>query len=427
MAATAETVQMDDYRVGSPFLQNLPSLNIPLPDNSPFYKAWIAGLEDQVIVLLNKYNVDWYEIIAAARRCSLRVEPANDTILVLAHRNKPTDEWRETTIAARKACASFGLRDVNVGIADTRGLKPRKSFTIGDGEPILAAWPNLESQIIEILGDNLWLAIELLRRGTDDDGISNPITVVITINESSTSDWTVCRDRIASALEAAEFEYVAVEIGRGTISRFFEKDSRILPPSSYELVVRNGNSIGVKGSTVSAGTVGCFLKLKLGNRWKTLGLTCHHVVLPSTTTHPLARHFELYGIRPEEKPAIFMDVPSLLDHKETVASYKAKIEAFQTKEHEITGRRLGDSLDFVIPSERRNYDAAARSIANAKLHLGRAEEFFALGHQNFGRVWAASGLRQAYPPNTPANSLDWALVDAPANRVFPNYVGSQTM
>lgn len=56
------------------------------------------------------------------------------------------------------------------------------------------------------------------------------------------------------------------------------------------------------------------------------------------------------------------------------------------------------------------------NIANARLHLGRAEEFFALGHQNFGRVWAASGLRQAYALNTPANSFDWALVVAPPKR-----------
>lgn len=63
-----------------------------------------------------------------------------------------------------------------------------------------------------------------------------PKPIIVTIGESSNSDWTVCRDRIASALEEAEFEYVAVEIGRGNISRSFEKDSRILPTSSYKLI-----------------------------------------------------------------------------------------------------------------------------------------------------------------------------------------------
>lgn len=88
----------------------------------------------------------------------MREETANETILVLAHRTKPKDKWREATIASRKVCASSGLPDVNVEIADKRGLKPKRSSTVGDGEPILAAWPNLEFKMIEILGDNLWFA-----------------------------------------------------------------------------------------------------------------------------------------------------------------------------------------------------------------------------------------------------------------------------
>lgn len=108
---TAEVIIMDNYRVGSPFLANLPSLNTSLPGDSPFYK-------------------------------------------------------------------------VSVEIADKGGLKPKRSSMVLDKEPVLAAWPNLQSQILEILEDTLWLAIELLRRGTDDeDGNNNPITILITISE----------------------------------------------------------------------------------------------------------------------------------------------------------------------------------------------------------------------------------------------------
>ena len=63
-----------------------------------------------------------------------------------------------------------------------------------------------------------------------------------------------------------------------------------------------GNSIDVNFQTI---------RLKLGNQWNTLGLTCHH----------------LYEIRLEENTATFMDMPSLLDYQETVKSYKAKIKA----------------------------------------------------------------------------------------------------
>ena len=112
----------------------------------------------------------------------------------------------------------------------------------------------------------MWPAIELLCRRTNEEGINNPITVLITISKSSTSDWTDYWDKIASALNTAEFEFIAVKIGRGTISWSFEKISRILPTSSYKLIARGGNSIGVKGSTTSAGMFGCFLRLKKGSR-----------------------------------------------------------------------------------------------------------------------------------------------------------------
>lgn len=50
------------------------------------------------------------------------------------------------------------------------------------------------------------------------------------------------------------------------------------------------------------------------------------------------------------------------------------------------------------------HPADARTIGNAKLYLSRAKKFFALGHQNFGRVWAGSGLRQAYCDGVKADS-----------------------
>lgn len=119
-------------------------------------------------------------------------------------------------------------------------------------------------------------------------------------------------------------------------------------------VARCGNSIGVKGSTSNAGMLGCFLRLEMGNQWKTLGLTCHHVVLP---TYPSARLFELYGIKPKENPAIYIDIPHLLDHQQTIENHKATIKALYTEEQEIIGTWLADTSDCLIPSECREYDA----------------------------------------------------------------------
>lgn len=57
-------------------------------------------------------------------------ERANEAILVLAHRIKPKDQWREAVIAARRLCASVDLPDM------------KKPSSVGDWKPILAAWPD---------------------------------------------------------------------------------------------------------------------------------------------------------------------------------------------------------------------------------------------------------------------------------------------
>lgn len=145
-------------------------------------------------------------------------------------------------------------------LADERGLKPVFSFIVEPTSPILQKWPILEPKIVDILGTLPWLALELLRRG--EHRTDNTITVVITIQEKSDLDWTSVRDRIVKLLEDSECAYVAVEIGRGTVNTGGEKDSRILPKHAYSLPALPGSSIAPRGSSKSAGTFGCFVKIR---------------------------------------------------------------------------------------------------------------------------------------------------------------------
>lgn len=81
---------------------------------------------------------------------------------------------------------------------------------------------------MSILGTWPWRALELLRRGEYLIGDSNPITVVITIEEESDMDWIFVRDRIVKLLEDSECAYVAMEIGQGTVNIGAEKKSDVV-------------------------------------------------------------------------------------------------------------------------------------------------------------------------------------------------------
>lgn len=69
----------------------------------------------------------------------------------------------------------------------------------------------------------------------------NPVTVVVTVKETSQLDWTNIRDKIVKLLEEAGFKYIAVEIGRGVMFNGADKNSRFLPDNAYTLEARPGS------------------------------------------------------------------------------------------------------------------------------------------------------------------------------------------
>ncbi len=123
----------------------------------------------------------------------------------------------------------------------------------------------------------------------------------------------------------------------------------LLPDNAYTL------GIGSRCSTKISGTFGCFVRLRFSesDNLKTMALTCHHIVLLSISIHPKVKEWEIYIIRPPEETNLTMDMPSRLDHLETVASYNEGIKKDHTAAHSIIRMRLRDPQDFITYLERR--------------------------------------------------------------------------
>ena len=101
----------------------------------------------------------------------------------------------------------------------SKRLQPTLTHRVEADEPILSVWPLLESRTTHNLRDKDWLALELLRRGCSYSPRENPVTVTITIDESSQADWIDVRERIVRVLDDSHNEQVAVEIIRGVVWR----------------------------------------------------------------------------------------------------------------------------------------------------------------------------------------------------------------
>lgn len=418
-------IRNEEFRAGGPYLCNLPVSSGALNTKSQLYLSWYRdGLADEVRKILDCFNVQWREILAVTRECARKSEAPVETILILAERKAPTENWIRPCESIRKQCISRGLFQANVELADERGLKPVLSFVVERIAPILQEWHILEPKILSLLGTEPWLALELLRRGQDLTGNNNPITVVITIEEQSDSDWSLIRDKVVNLLEDSGYADVAVEIGRGIVTTGTKKDPKILPEKAYNLPALPGTSIAPRGSSISAGTFGCFLKIRQSSnhKWQIKGITCHHVILPDYLQYSNKRQWDIYGIIPGEVKYLSVDMPGLLDHIETVKDIKSDLLELDSKAHKEIARRLADPNDTIIPSERHSYERVQKIINGKRQVLSRAEDFFAKKKQSLGQVFAASGLRQAFPPSGPCHSYDWAIINVDESRLSTNKV-----
>lgn len=423
-----DEIRNEEFRAGGPQLCNLPAISVIIFRDCPFVAAWDNGMRQLTIDILYSHKIDFQDITLLARKDARESEAMTiafaETIFIQATKRSGED-WRSVCKDIRKLCIQRQLPDVSVEIADARGLQAVRSFAVNPQDMIYKSWPSIKKPIIEILGSRPWVALELLRRGKGATAEENTNTIVITIETSSQFDWTEVREQIVELLEADNFEDIAVEIGRGGIYRLAQKDARVLPTDAYEIGAKIGTSIGPRGNDESAGTFCCYVEIQPSpsNEWHTYGLTCHSVILPSSSNHPSKDKWDKHGIMPNEPDNdLEMDMPSRQDHSATVEDWKSIIQLFETEDHKTTRSRLRDPEDFVPPYLKKEFQTLEPSIVTLKEKVQMAEAIFQKGSERLGSVYASSGLRLSSASPDSRISVDWALLKIAPERSSHNFV-----
>lgn len=216
---------------------------------------------------------------------------------------KEKEDWRGVCRDFRTVYISYGLDNVSIEIGDERGLKPVQSFAVDANESIYHAWPILKRKVMVILGTRLWLALLLLaawqRRFSRGDLHNDRVydRSVPGLKESTRSDRGKC-------------QHVAGEIGRDSMPS----------DDAYQTEARMGPSIGPRRNRESAGTFTCYLRRRASEKetLQVFGLTCHHVLLPSSSSYLSKDGCDKSGTPPGEANELEMDMPSQLDHLHTM-------------------------------------------------------------------------------------------------------------
>lgn len=269
------------FRCGGPILCRLPFAAGSIDSNSRTAIAW-TQLEDLIVAILRKYNVD-FRLVVVQKRYSARDKEVEleetETLVVVAIKQENTS-WIAVCLELRKLFISYELPLLNIELIDERAIITRLSHAIEPDHPIVSIWESLEGEIEKILGARDWIILALLRRGTSEDPEQNNVTVTVTIEENSIMDWVAVRDSIVVLLDEQGLQDIAVEIVRGQMS-CAASGREVLVPGSWQTATKMGGSIGPRGYEKRSGTLGGFIGLKSATGdWKVYGLTCFHCVLP---------------------------------------------------------------------------------------------------------------------------------------------------
>ena len=167
-------------------------------------------------------------------------------IVVEAVRHVLHEPWFQAADKILRRCYQLGLEDLNIEIADIRGLIPRVSRTVSSEEPIVKDWHNIIHLVLKTLNPRRhWLTIDLVSRGkarrvsgSKHEDEFKP-TLLIMIEEESNEDWVAAMHGLCELLDRKGYGNVAVEIIRGATRRFavgdkpFQRHKNIWQTEAY--------------------------------------------------------------------------------------------------------------------------------------------------------------------------------------------------
>ena len=427
-----EEITGSEFRVGGPEICRLPLIDFPLQKDERAQVEWESGgLRQFVASVLRRLKIDHEATILSRRSWVWEEQNAmaeTIAIVVLAKNHEQKSDWYRACYEIRSRVTAIGLDSLNIDIGTLAGFKAAKSYLVEKDAKICQVWENLKSGIKEILGSTDWLAIDLLRRGISPIPTENPITIAITVSEESPKDdWNMERDALVGLLEKTNLPEVAIAIARGSIRTASTHDRQILPPDSYQQESMVGRSVGSARYTKESGTLGGFLELVFSDATTRLvACTCYHCVLPDSIRHPSLEEWQQNGVFPGDiQNTIRIYQPSAIDLAETKGFLETEIGSEDSLEHAELRIQAEDPNGFLIPFQRRKYEAVEKRISTLRALLSQNQAYDSEAESFLGTIYSASGKqRKQFAERN--STCDWALVDVIPSRQSHNYVSSHS-
>lgn len=269
-----------DHRAGGPYLCSLPDEFRPLSkewkDRNRFRERQ-GHVHDTVRSILRKHHVQYGDLSIWGRKSRVDPEPQPiPTVRVIAETIPPGARRaaREIHYALLNSIPSLS---VSVDIIDTLLATPLRSFPVARTDSIFDKWNDIAHAILNALDTREWVALGCWRYGVSNTSTENPVTVVVSVEKRSTSQWSTEPRRIKVILRNFGVTDVDILFQKDEIRRYVENPD--LHQAACTEFAQPGVSLGIHSSTAGSSTLGGLVQLQFADQtWHTFGITCFHAV-----------------------------------------------------------------------------------------------------------------------------------------------------
>ena len=437
----AHSLTVEDYRVTGPVYLPIPVARFTV--DQKYVAAWDTSLKSEVIQILIEHKIAPASInLVRCRTKRGHASPQSaDYIFIQMAQPSKTDNWLVAANAILESCRQKGIDDLNVEIADARGLIPRVSAVIPSTLSIVRDWDIVLPGILDALKPNVeWLNINLVNRAPGTDfgtagSVSFVPTILILIQENTAESYTETRDKICRLLDP-QYPEVAVEVVRNCLhscvgnqdlrEAFEDHGDKLWQDKGYM-----GASIQPAGFDAS-GTLGCFVKLHFPTGdVRTYGLTNFHLVLPNhedMKSHDAqTQDCIMNGLLPDHRQNFQINMPSEIDLEAARDSWEQRIKDIEgCAQDNIEGFTQYLELEKEYHDwEAKGEDPESLMGKKAVQMIARISGSLATHRQRIraiderrnklglGMVYAGSGIRR----KSSQQIVDWALIEVDPARV----------
>ncbi|KAL3482064.1 hypothetical protein BJX99DRAFT_253188 [Aspergillus californicus] len=440
----------EDLRAGGPRLCQPPC---ETTDSTPDTSPWRALRKhaDRHATKIHALAAKSGDHVEGVRFCGRRSEFSNaaykPTVLLYITRHDP--QARGWIQIARQVLSyvvnTIGVTGVTVELVDPRFDEPLRIFSCLRTDAIYPVWNQLGPRIVRNINLAGVSSVGCFRVGSSAERMGCPVTVLVGVDYGVQGDWRTTRQRIVRMLDTEGLKSVAVLIrcdGRLVNAVDDTPTSSEAAQKAIDDMVKPGASLSPHKGQKGSATFGGWIQVQspATKDYIDMGITCTHCVFPedaalSGNDLTNARNWKEHGIAANDikaKELLIIDVPSKGRLQNTIKSTASDIDLIKSLAQYKELEKIRNSDDsFMRPGQVRQMEKLDKSITANEGKRRALEEALDEKKYVFGRVFAASGLKQKELLTTSLNrpsglgsSMDWALIRpqgarAPTNKVPP--------